>query len=245
MKATPLPLAFLALTLAAGLHAQDPAVAAVPPTPAAPLEAPDIPAIRANPFLLSHDNFVKIAKERKAELVFLGDSITAGWAAQKDLWNSAFGAYHPANFGFGGDSTQHVLWRITNGELEDFTPKGIVLLIGTNNSREYSAEAIAEGITKIVKTIREKTPKTKILLLGVFPRGEKPNLLRDKIKSANEIIAKLDDRQHVYYLDIGNKFLEPDGTITKETMPDFLHLSTKGYKIWADAIAPSLAEIMK
>ena len=263
MKNPPLPLALLALTAAASLQPKTPPPAvkpATPPTPnAAPAtppaatapippatpEGPEIAAIKPNPFLLSHDSFVKIAQEGKAELLFLGDSITAGWGAQKDIWNNAFGAYKPANFGIGGDRTQHVLWRITNGELDKFSPKGLVLMIGTNNSGGDSAEAIAGGVTKIVKTVREKSPKTKILLLAVFPRGEKPGPVRDKLKAVNDIIAKLDDRQHIFYLDIGNKFLEPDGTLTKEIMPDFLHLSQKGYQIWADAISPALVDLMK
>jgi lysophospholipase L1-like esterase len=253
MKKDPLLLALLALIVATTAHAQTLPAAAKPPPPAtaaapasfATPEAPDIAAIKPNPFLVAHDSFVKIAQEGKSELLFLGDSITAGWGGQKDIWNTAFGTYKPANFGIGGDRTQHVLWRITNGELDKFTPKGVVLMIGTNNSSGDSAEAIAGGVTKIVKTIREKSPKTKILLLAVFPRGEKPSPIREKIKAVNDIIAKLDDRQHVFYLDIGDKFLEAEGTLTKEIMPDFLHLSQKGYQIWADAITPTLADLMK
>lgn len=118
-------------------------------------------------------------------------------------------------------------------------------MIGTNNSGADSEVAIAAGVTKIVKTIREKTPKSKILLLGIFPRGEKPNPIREKINAVNGIIAKLDDKQHVFFLDIGNKFLEPDGSISKEIMPDYLHLSQKGYQIWSDAISATLTELMK
>jgi lysophospholipase L1-like esterase len=198
-------------------------------------------------FVQRHESFVKIAQEGKARLLFLGDSITQGWGGQKKIWEDSFGKYEPANFGIGGDRTQHVLWRITNGELDGIKPKVAVLMIGTNNTGSDSAEGIAKGIKEIVKTIREKTPKTKILLLAVFPRGEKaaPNPGRDKIKAVNAIISKLDDGKSVFYLDIGEKFLQPDGTLTKEIMPDFLHLSAKGYQIWADAITPKLAELMK
>ncbi|MEI6713031.1 MAG: GDSL-type esterase/lipase family protein [Verrucomicrobiota bacterium] len=171
--------------------------------------------------------------------------MTQGWSGAKDIWTKSFGTYTPANFGIGGDKTQHVLWRITNGELDRFAPKTIVLMIGTNNSGADSEVAIAAGVTKIVKTIREKTPKSKILLLGIFPRGEKPNPIREKINAVNGIIAKLDDKQHVFFLDIGNKFLEPDGSISKEIMPDYLHLSQKGYQIWSDAISATLTELMK
>jgi lysophospholipase L1-like esterase len=257
MKITSLALSLLLITAAA--HAQAPA--APPAKPAAPAvvlppQPPDVPAEKygkdgkINPgFIASHEKFVSIAKEGKAQLVFLGDSITAGWAGSgKEVWAKAFGEYTPANFGIGGDRTQHVLWRIQNGELDGgIKPKAVVLMIGTNNSGSDPAEGIAKGVTAIVKTIREKQPQAKILLLAVFPRGEKasPNPGRDKLKQVNEIIAKLDDGKNVFFLDIGGKFLQPDGSLTKEIMPDFLHLSPAGYQIWADAISPKLAELMK
>lgn len=245
--------------LSVALQAQTPA----PAKPAAPAvklppQAPDVAAPKLGPdgkpntgFMASHEKFVAIAKEGKAQLVFLGDSITAGWGSKKEIWDKAFGQYTPANFGIGGDRTQHVLWRIENGELETIKPKGVVIMIGTNNSGSDSAEGIAQGVTKIVETVRAKQPQAKILLLAVFPRGEKastpekPNAGRDKLKQVNAIIAKLDDGKNIHFLDIGEKFLQPDGSLTKEIMPDFLHLSNAGYQIWADAITPKLAELMK
>ena len=221
-----------------------------------PPQAPDVPAEKygkdgkINPgFIASHEKFVSIAKEGKAQLVFLGDSITAGWAAKgREVWEKAFGGYMPANFGIGGDRTQHVLWRIQNGELDGgIKPKAVVIMIGTNNSGSDPAEGIAKGVAAIVQTVRTKQPQAKILLLAVFPRGEKasPNPGRDKLKQVNEIIAKLDDGKNVFFLDIGGKFMQPDGSLTKEIMPDFLHLSPAGYQIWADSISPKLAELMK
>jgi len=196
-------------------------------------------------FLKRHEGFVQIAKKGDVDLVFLGDSITDGWNGQKEIWGKAFGAYKPANFGIGGDRTQHVLWRITNGELDGIAPKAAVLMIGTNNSGSDPAEDIAAGIKRIVETIHAKSPKTKVLLLAVFPRGEKPNPQREKLKAVNSSIAKLDNGKDVFYLDIGDKFLEPDGSLSNEIMPDFLHLSAKGYQIWADAIAAPLERLMK
>ena len=198
-------------------------------------------------FIKSHEAFVKIAQEGTAEVVFLGDSITAGWGRNKEIWDKEFGAYKPANFGIGGDRTQHVLWRITNGELDGIKPKAVVLMIGTNNTGSDSPESIAQGISKIVSTIQSKQPQAKILLLAVFPRGEKPtaNPGRDKIKIVNSIISKLDDGKKVHFLDIGRKFLQPDETISKDIMHDFLHLTPAGYQIWADSIAPKLAELTK
>ena len=223
-----------------------------------PPQAPDVAAQKFSPdgkvnpgFAGAHERFVKIAQEGKAQLVFLGDSITAGWGSKKDIWDKAFGAYQPANFGIGGDRTQHVLWRIQNGELDGIKPKACVLMIGTNNSGTDPAEGIAKGVTAIVETIRAKQPQAKILLLAVFPRGEftstpaKTNSGRDKLKQVNEIIAQLDDGKNIHFFDIGSKFLQPDGSITKDIMPDFLHLSAAGYQIWADAIKPKLAELMK
>lgn len=250
---------FTACIIATPLLAQTKPAAPAPAKPAAPAvklppQPPDVAAPKLGPdgnpnagFMKSHADFVAIAKQGKTELLFLGDSITAGWKGQKAIWEKAFGAYKPANFGIGGDRTQHVQWRIENGELDGIKPKAAVLMIGTNNSGSDPAEGIAKGITKIVETIRAKSPTTKILLLAVFPRGEKPanNPGREKLKQVNSIISKLDDGKHVFFLDIGAKFLEPDGSLTKEIMPDFLHLSQKGYQIWADAISPKLAELMK
>ena len=238
-----------------------PATTATPATPfPLPVQPPDVAAPKMDPktgqpqagFVASHEKFVATAKEGKAQLLFLGDSITAGWGGNgKEVWAKSFAAWEPANFGIGGDRTQHVLWRIQNGELDGLKPKAAVIMIGTNNTGGDTAEGIASGVTKIVETIRQKLPGTKILLLAVFPRGEKPttpekaNPGRDKIKQVNGIIAKLADNKNVFFLDIGEKFMEPDGTITKEIMPDFLHLTPAGYQIWADAITPKLTELMK
>jgi lysophospholipase L1-like esterase len=258
-----LPIVLALLTIPA-LRAQEkspPAQAAAASTPAAPStpaikpppQPPDVPAIKlavdGTPnagFLSAHERFVKTAREGKAQLLFLGDSITAGWGGNgKAIWTQAFGAWEPANFGIGGDRTQHLLWRIQNGELNGLQPKAAVVMIGTNNVGGDSAEGIAKGVTEIVETIREKTPGTKILLLAVFPRGQRPNPGREKLKQVNQIIAKLDDGKNVFFLDIGDKFLTPDGLMTEQITPDFLHLSAAGYQIWADAITPKLQELMK
>lgn len=200
-------------------------------------------------FLKSHESFVEIAKKGEAQVVFLGDSITAGWARQAAIFDKEFGQYKAANFGIGGDRTQHVLWRITNGELDGIKPKAVVLMIGTNNVGSNTPEEIAKGVTVIVETIREKQPQAKILLLAVFPRGDKPEgklgAANEKLIAVNAIIAKLDDGKNVHFLDIGPKFPLVNGALTKEVMPDFLHLSPAGYQIWADAISPKLAELMQ
>jgi lysophospholipase L1-like esterase len=205
-----------------------------------------------------HESFVERAKKGDVDVLFLGDSITHGWeGAGKKVWADKFEKFKPANFGISGDRTEHVLWRITEGkELEGISPKVAVLMIGTNNSGSNSAEQIADGIAAIVSTLRKEKPHIKVLVLAVFPRASLPKDQKDlkvapasnvnpKIKEINEIIKKLDDGKNIRYLDIGSKFLDADGGLPKEIMPDLLHLSEKGYTIWADAITPTLEEMLK
>lgn len=194
-----------------------------------------------------HKQFLAIAEKGGVDVVFIGDSITQGWG-NNAAWKKHFEPLKAANFGISGDQTGHVLWRLTEGkELDKITPRVAVVMIGTNNSGRDSAEQIADGIKLIVKTIHDKTPKTKVLLLGVFPRGEKPDHpQRLKLAEVNKIVAKLDDGgKTVKYLDIGQKFLQPDNSLSKDIMYDFLHLTAKGYDIWAEAITPTLTEMLK
>ncbi len=201
-------------------------------------------------FMKRHAQYLERAKKGDVGLLFLGDSITQGWEKPKEIWEAAFGQYKPANFGIGGDRTQHVLWRIENGELEGIKPKVAVIMIGTNNLSSDKPDMIAEGIEKIVQTTRQKTG-AKVLLLGIFPRGKDPaepnvKIAREKIAKINERIGKLDDGgKTIKFMDIKEKFLEPDATITKEVMPDYLHLSKDGYQRWADALKSELEEMMK
>jgi lysophospholipase L1-like esterase len=206
-----------------------------------------------------HESFVKKAQAGGVDLLFLGDSITQGWEGNgKTEWQKHFEPLKAANFGIGGDRTEHLLWRITEGkELEGIDPKVAVIMIGTNNSGSNSAEEIAAGVTAIVKTLREKEPQMKLLLLGIFPRSGKPGkMLKDansvaadelntKIPAINKMIAGLADNKTVHYMDIGAKFLNENGALSKEIMPDFLHLSPKGYTIWAEAIKPKIEELLK
>jgi lysophospholipase L1-like esterase len=205
---------------------------------------------KADPgWMKRHEGFVEIAKKGDVDVLFLGDSITDGWRGKngKTAWDKAFGSMKPANFGIGGDRTEHVLWRIQNGELDGIKPKVAVLMIGTNNSGSNSAEQIAEGVTAIVKTLQQKTPETKVLLLAVFPRGSNKtfefNKQHETVVAVNKIIEKLDDGSKVKYLDIGSKFLK-DAKLSKDIMPDALHLSAEGYQIWADAITPTLTTML-
>lgn len=191
-----------------------------------------------------HDSFVKKAKESKVDLVFLGDSITEQWR-ENEIWKKYYAPLNPINFGIGGDLVQNVLWRITNGEVDNIKPKVLVLLIGTNNTGNDKPEDIARGITAIVTTLRQKLPTTKILVMGILPRGPDPKTpLRDKITAVNDIIKKLADNKTVGYLDIGPKLLDKDGKLPGDVSPDSLHLSEKGYQIWAEAMDPLLNRMM-
>ncbi|QEH34018.1 GDSL-like Lipase/Acylhydrolase [Aquisphaera giovannonii] len=203
------------------------------------------PAPREGNWMKMHESFLKRARDKeRIDLVFLGDSITQGWG-HNDTWKRFYGPRHAANFGIGGDRTEHVLWRIEHGEFDVIRPKVVVLMIGTNNTGGESADDIAAGVTAIVKQLRRRLPEAKILLLGVFPRSAKPtDPVRGKIEEINSKISKLDDGHSVTYLDIGKSFLEPDGTLTREVMPDLLHLSARGYRIWADAMEPTLWRLL-
>jgi lysophospholipase L1-like esterase len=206
-----------------------------------------------------HKKFLDRAEKGDVDVLFLGDSITQGWEGNgKDIWAKHFEPLKAANFGIGGDRTQHVLWRITAGkELEKINPKLCVLMIGTNNAGSNSADEIAEGVEAIVQELRHQKPHMKVLVLAVFPRSAKggkdlkdanhvaADELNKKLPDVNKRISKLDDGKTVRYLDIGPKFLDKEGGLSREIMPDFLHLSKKGYEIWAEAIEGPVKEMLK
>ena len=148
------------------------------------------------------------------DLLLIGDSITHGWEGRgKKVWAKFYGKRNAVNLGIGGDRTQHVIWRLDNGNVKNISPKAAVIMIGTNNSGSNSPQEIADGLAAITKQLREKLPKTKVLLLGVFPRGANKDDARRKVnEKANAIFKKLADGKDVHYLDIGDKFLKPDGT---------------------------------
>lgn len=201
-------------------------------------------------FQMKHESFLQRAKAGKIGVLFLGDSITEGWTRAPQVWESHFGKYDPANFGIGGDRTQHVLWRMDNGELEGISPKVVVLMIGTNNMGANTAEEIVKADRKIVQTLLERIPHTQVLLLGIFPRGADPKVpaiaaTRDKIKAINAELAKLEGGKRLRYLDITASFLDAEGNLPADVMPDALHPNLKGYEIWAEAMQPLLDEMMK
>ncbi len=189
----------------------------------------------------------RIKEHPEARILFIGDSITQGWeGAGKDVWDHYYGPRKTVNLGIGGDRTQHVLWRLENGNLDGVNPGVAVIMIGTNNSgkdRNTPGE-IVDGVRSIVNKLRTEKPGTKILLLAIFPRGEQFNNQRGDLAQVNQVLQKLHDGVSVHYLDIGHRFLADDGSLPKTLMPDSLHLSREGYAIWADAIEPTLAMLL-
>jgi lysophospholipase L1-like esterase len=199
-----------------------------------------------------HAACVALMKSRKPEIVMLGDSITHFWGGEPasgrrtgaDEWDRFFAGRRVVNLGYGWDRTENVLWRLNHGEFDDVSPKVVVVMIGTNNMNLNSPDEIASGITEICALLHRKSPSTRILLLGIFPRGPSPDATRAKIASVNERIAKLDGRDGVTYLDIGQIFLEPDGSISKDVMYDFLHPAALGYARWSAAMKPTLDRLL-
>lgn len=183
----------------------------------------------------------------KAQVLFIGDSITQGWESEgKEVWDRFYTRRNAINLGIGGDRTQHVLWRLENGNLKGVQPKAAVVMIGTNNSNgeDNSVEQIADGVTAIVKKLRSTLPNTQVLLLAIFPRGENPNAQRGKVLQVNQILSKLASDPVVTWIDFGGRFLDSAGRIPRELMPDYLHLSPQAYQIWADALEPHLVRIL-
>lgn len=194
-----------------------------------------------------HEGFLERLRPGTAEVIFVGDSITQGWGggSGRAVWDRYYAPRKAVNLGIGGDRTQHVLWRLDHGELDGIHPKVAVVMIGTNNLSSNSPDEIAAGIKLIVERLRTKLPTTKVLLLGIFPRGAKPDATRDRLRAVNDQVKSLDDGKFIKYLDIAPAFLNPDGTISRDVMPDFLHLSPKGYRLWAESIEPTLWGMME
>lgn len=235
-----------------------PAAATVPVVTNAPVEPRANPAIipvsRTGGATNRQSQVLRRAQENPGpcDIAFIGDSITQGWEGNgKNVWARFYGNRKCLNFGVGGDRTEHVLWRFENGQLDGIKPKAAVLMIGTNNSNknragveDYSEAEILEGVQAIVKQIRTRLPETKVLVVGIFPRGKTFSPQRGKILQINQALAKLADDNMIHYVDFGSQLIEADGSISKEIMPDYLHLTEKGYTIWAEAIEPKLKDLL-
>jgi lysophospholipase L1-like esterase len=226
-----------------------------------PVPAPAAPPERVNTAIVPrrsplpgwedlHYRFVALGKYNEIPYAFLGDSITADWggpgqrplAEGRAVFEAEFAPFGVANFGIGGDRTEHVLWRIRHGLFDHIRPKVVMLMIGSNNLYTNTASEIAHGIAAVILEMWKHSPRTKVMLMGILPRGDRDDPVRGKIARVNALIARFDDGgQRLRFLDIGAALVLPDGTIPKEIMYDSLHLTALGYSIWAFAAMPHLA----
>ena len=199
-----------------------------------------------------HAAVSQIARERKASLVFIGDSITQmfggephdRWQPGNDVWEEYYAKRNVANLGFGYDFVENTLWRLQHGELDGAAAKVVVIHIGTNNVSRNTPDEIAACIRAICAEVRQRQPGSKIVLMAIFPRGPKPDATRAELDTINQLIAELNGKDGVTFLDIGAKFLEPDGSISRETMGDYLHPTARGYTIWAKELEPVLTKLL-
>ncbi len=194
-----------------------------------------------------------LVRERKPELVFIGDSITQMYGGEphdrsqpgRDVWEKFYGKRKVANLGFGYDYIENTLRRIQHGELDGAAARAIVVLIGTNNLGKNKPEEIAAGVRALCDEIHRRQPHATIVLLGILPRGPKPDALRTKLAEVNALYAKLDGRNNITYLDPGPKLLAPDGTLARDLAGDYLHPTGKGYTILAEALDPLLRKLLR
>ena len=215
-----------------------------PPPPAGSNPA-IIPAPRLEWFSKFQQNLDNSRKMPQIDLIFDGDSITDGWqSVGKQVWQEHYAKLNAFDFGISGDRTENLLWRLDQGQLDNLHPKLVVLLIGTNNIGARTPQQIADGIKAIIDGYQKRCPDATILLQAIFPHGPLPtDSPRGPIKQVNELISHYADGKKVIYIDFADKFLQPDGTLTKDIMPDFLHPSEKGYEIWANAIQSQIDAI--
>ncbi|RUL83306.1 GDSL-type esterase/lipase family protein [Tautonia sociabilis] len=225
--------------------------------PSGPGRGPTVAVPRAgqSDWVVDHSRYVSRAMSGPAPVLFLGDSITRGWLGPaldgndrrlNRLWLGRFASRRAANFGMDGDHVEHLLWRIRHGELPRIEPELIVLLIGTNNIGLDPPQEIAKGVVAVVDEIRRRCPGSLILVMGLLPRGttlghgQPPiSLAPDpRIAAINRLLEPLADRPGVAFLDIGDRFIGPDGLLNRRLQPDLLHLSSEGYALWADALEP-------
>ena len=205
---------------------------------------------------IAHEQLLAKARAGRIDVYFAGDSITRRWGVLDypeflANWRPNFVGWNAANFGWGADQTQHILWRLQNGELDDVHPKVIVLLAGTNNlggkldpaGDVERAGDISRGIKAILDVMRDKAPRATIVLMAVFPRNDNVNLL-PTINLINARLATLADGKTVRFLNINDRLATPDGRLLDGMMADGLHPATRGYQVWADALKPIFTELL-
>ncbi|KAK2855119.1 hypothetical protein Q7C36_006988 [Tachysurus vachellii] len=176
-----------------------------------------------------HNRFVSDSKGKEPDVLFVGDSLVQ-LMHEFEVWRKLFSPLHSLNFGIGGDATQHVLWRLTNGELDQICPKVVVLWVGTNN-HGHTPEQICGGIVAIANVINNHLPQTHVLVLGVLPRGKSPNPLRERNAQVNTLVqAELASLSYASFLDVDPGFVQSDGSISHQDLYDYLHLTAQAYQ---------------
>lgn len=202
-----------------------------------------------------HAYKLEFVAKNKYDLILIGNSITHNFEKQQyqPVWNQFFAPRNALNLGFSGYRTENLLWNIEHGELQGQSPKVAILEIGTNNIDEknyptrHTASQLAGGIEAIVKLMRAKMPDTKIIIMRCFPGcygGPNPTSHRIILERDSDIVSKLADGKHIFYCDVNHVFLNMDGSINHDMMPDWLHPSPTGAKAWAQAMEPLLSQLM-
>ncbi|OCT70815.1 hypothetical protein XELAEV_18037739mg [Xenopus laevis] len=191
-----------------------------------------------------HNHFVSSSKDKEPEVVFMGDS-NVQIMHQFEVWRELFSPLHALNFGGLSDGTQHVLWRLENGELDHVKPKIIVLWVGTYN-QGHSAEQIAGGIIAIIRCINQRQPQAKVIVMALLPRGKNPNCLRNRNLQVNKLLEKdLPSLPNAFLLDADPGFVHSDGTISHHDMYDYLHLSRHGYARVCPTLHRTLLQLLE
>lgn len=201
-----------------------------------------------------HNDICNIGKKRDVDLVFIGNSITQSWSNNdrhvwsvgQDTWDQYYMARNAANFGISGDKVENILWRIENGNFKYCSPKVVVLMAGTNNLKESSSDFIIEGINAIIKRLQQLSPDSKLIVMGLLPRGQHANATyRQKIIEINKEIQKFDNGKSVIYIDLSSQFLDDKGTVKSELYrTDYVHLTPNGYRIWAETLEPLFKRLL-
>ena len=211
------------------------------PTPGNPAATPTRGGPPDEPYFATwsarHRQHLMRAKAEEIDLLLIGDSITEGWGVEgQPAWNELLARYRPAEFGIGGDRTEGVLWRLQNGSLDGLRPQLVVLLIGTNNLAWQTPPQVVEGVAAVVRELRTRLPQSHVLLMALLPRELKADHpTRALLAEVNAGLARFADDQTTF-LDLGPKYVLPDGTLRTDLLPDLLHLSPAGYRVWAEAI---------
>ena len=229
-----------------------------PPTPVPPAEPtrPQFGPIQRNDpnSTLAHQQLVAKAKQGKIDVYFIGDSITRRWGATDyphflANWKKNFHGWNAANFGWGGDTTNNIHWRMQNGELEGVAPKVFVLQAGTNNlpwngaAEPSKVDEVVNSLKSIVDLIQQKSPNSTIILTALFPRTQNP-LLKTTIQQINDQLEKLADGKSIRFLNINGKLSDPNGVFLTGMSEDGLHFTEKSYQVWADELKPILETIL-